>query len=140
MGVENENERAGAVRDGRTVSQNEIRRREQGQVIIHFQLPGAGLATTPADPPQIFYMCFLSVFSSHSFWTSSSLDAPAGVTAVFIETPTYSTSNGNTTVKWKSSDTSVSLDRQERVLMFRCFTEHSNGQTSLVLYLIVILI
>ena len=28
----------------------------------------------------VINVCVLSVFSSHSFWTSSSLDVPAGVT------------------------------------------------------------
>ena len=31
--------------------------------------------------------CLLCVFSSHAFWTSSSLDVPAGVTGFFIHLP-----------------------------------------------------
>ena len=32
------------------------------------------------------YVCVCFVFSSHSFWTSSSLDVPAGVTQDFSST------------------------------------------------------
>ena len=63
------------------VSRDQIIRSERGQGNIHF--PGSAdhvqdWQPYPVDP----YSCYMRdhVFSSHPFWTSSSLDVPAGVT------------------------------------------------------------
>ena len=41
---------------------------------------GRSLASKLSGFPHRYLVCFTSVFSSHLFWTSSSLDVPAGVT------------------------------------------------------------
>ena len=81
------------TRDGTatTVSVDQTLRHERGQGNIHFPCSADhehGWQPYPVDPylchdiPGSYvlrYMCFC-VFSSHPFWTSSSLDVPAGVT------------------------------------------------------------
>ena len=63
------------------VSQAQILRREHGQGNIHFPCSAdheQDWQSYPVDP-YCCYMC-VCVFSSHSFWTSNSLDVPDGVT------------------------------------------------------------
>ena len=43
---------------------------------IYFSVPYFGLACDHGNS----FLCLVCVFSSHPFWTSSSLDVPAGVT------------------------------------------------------------
>ena len=67
------------TRDGTAelVSREQILRRERGQGNVNFSCSADHVQDWqpyPVDP------CVVCVFSSHSFWTSSSLDVPAGVT------------------------------------------------------------
>ena len=67
------------TRDGTAepVSRDQILRHERGQGNIHFFCSADHVQDWqpyPVDP------CAVCVFSSHSFWTSSSLNVPAGVT------------------------------------------------------------
>ena len=65
-------------------SRDQILKRERGQGNIHFTCSADHVQDWqpyPVDPYEILllYVC-VCVFSSHPFWTSSSLDVPAGVT------------------------------------------------------------
>ena len=67
------------TRDGTAelVSRDQILRRERGQGNVNFSCSADHVQDWqpyPVDP------CVVCVFSSNSFWTSSSLDVPAGVT------------------------------------------------------------
>ena len=82
------------TRDGTAepVSRDQIPRHERGQGNFHFFCSADHVQDChpyPVDPYYSCYMCYhtyipshmcVYVFSSHSFWTSSSLDVPAGVT------------------------------------------------------------
>ena len=70
-------EQIDAGRDCRIRPRDQILRRERGQGNIHFPCSADHVQDWqpyPVDP------CVCCVFSSHSFWTSSSLDVQAGVT------------------------------------------------------------
>ena len=74
------------TRDGTAepVSRDHILRHERGQGNINFSCTADHVQDCQPYPvdPYSCYMCDHTViaFSSHSFWTSSSLDVPAGVT------------------------------------------------------------
>ena len=72
------------TRDGTAepISRDQILRhgRGQGSIIFPVQLTTSRIGNYPLDPYSAICDDFTCVFSSHPFWTSSSLDVPAGVT------------------------------------------------------------